>query len=367
MSTLNTRLQLSTTFKPKIWGREDLSPISSAPGDTDLPVSKKAEISAGVRKPGELIGEVWCTDDTSRFLNGAVAGLTLAEASERYGPALNGRAWQGKRFPLLAKYIFTSDWLSVQVHPNDEYARIHDPGNVGKCEMWYILQAEDKAEILVGVKPGISREALQAAFGKGTSRHLLMRHYPKAEEAIFVPPGTVHALGPGLVLFEVEQNSDLTYRLDDFGRAGLDGKPRPLHLAKGMDVIRQDLPPHDGLPRWEFQEPFGTRRYVTACRYFALEEIFLRKMAAFKSSPQRVEVYSVLKGEGRVENSGGWLGYRTGETWIIPPAAGAYRFVPLEGTRFLKFYVPDLVQDFRRPLAAHNVPPEDIEKIVFDL
>jgi len=138
-------------------------------------------------------------------------------------------------------------------------------------------------------------------------------------------------------------------------------------LAKGMDVIQEDLPPHCRLPRWEFQEPFGTRRYIAACRYFALEEIFLRKMATFKSSPQRVEVYSVLKGEGRVENAAGWLGYRTGEAWIIPPGAGAYRFVPQQGTRLLKFYVPDLEQDFRRPLAAHNVPKEDVEKVVFNI
>ena len=367
MSTLNTPLQLSTAFKPKIWGREDLSPIYTVPGETDPPASRKAGFAGSVVKPGELIGEVWATDDTSRFLNGPVAGLTLAEASEKYGPTLHGRAWSGTRFPLLAKYIFTSDWLSVQVHPDDEYARVHDPGNVGKCEMWYILQADAGAEILLAVKPGITKDRLKAAFEKGTSRELLVRHYPKTGEAIFVPPGTVHALGPGLVLFEVEQNSDLTYRLDDFGRVGLDGKPRPLHLAKGVDVIREDLPPHWGLPRWEFQESFGTRRYVAACRYFAVEEIFLRKMATFKSSPQRVEVYSVLKGEGRIENTAGWLGYRTGETWVIPPAAGAYRFVPQQATRLLKFYVPNLVQDFRRPLAAHNVPPEDVEKVVFDL
>jgi mannose-6-phosphate isomerase len=367
MSRLNTPLELSTAFKPKIWGREDLSPIYPTSGEADSPAARKAESSGGVSKPGERIGEVWLTDETSRFLNGPVAGLTLGEASEKYGPALNGQAWSGTRFPLLAKYIFTSEWLSVQVHPDDEYARVHDPGNVGKCEMWYILLAEANAELLLAVKPGVSKEALRAAFGKGTSKELLERHHAKAGEAVFIPPSTVHALGPGVVLFEVEQNSDLTYRLDDFGRVGLDGKPRPLHLAKGMDVIQEGLPPHCRLPVWEFQEPFGTRRYIMACRYFAVEEIFLRKMATFKSSPQRVEVYSILSGEGRVENTSGWLGYRTGETWIIPPAAGAYRFVPAPETRLLKFYVPDLVQDFRRPLAAHNVPPEQVERIVFDL
>jgi mannose-6-phosphate isomerase len=367
MSTLNIPLQLSTVTKPKIWGREDLAPIYPAQGENDLPVARKEEISRGTIKPGELIGEVWANDDTSRFLNGPVAGLTLAEASEKYGAELHGRAWEGTRFPLLAKYIFTSDWLSVQVHPDDDYARVHDPGNVGKCEMWYILQVDPNAEILVGVKPGVTREVLKAAFEKGKSKDLLIRHRPKAGEAVFLPPGTVHALGPGLVLFEVEQNSDLTYRLDDFGRLGLDGKLRPLHLSKGMDVIKEDLPPRCRLPRWEFEEPFGTRRYIVACRYFAAEGILLRKKASFKSSPQRVEVYSILQGEGRVENAAGWLGYRTGETWVIPPAAGAYRFVPLQTTHLLKYYVPNLVQDFSRPLAAHNIPPEDIEKVVFDV
>ena len=367
MSTLNIPLQLSTAFKPKIWGREDLSPIYSAPEETDSPVSRKAGISGGAGKRGELIGEVWAIDDTSRFLNGPVAGLTLGEASEKYGPTLHGRSWHGTRFPLLAKYIFTSDWLSVQVHPDDEYARVHDPGNVGKCEMWYILQADTNAEILLAIKPGVTKEALKAAFENGTSKQLLQPHRAKIGEAIFIPPGTVHALGPGLVLFEVEENSDLTYRLDDFGRVGLDGKSRRLHLAKGLEVIQEDLLPRWDLPRWEFPEPFGTRRYIVACRYFAVEEIFLRKMATFASSSERVEVYSVLEGEGRVENTAGWLGYRTGETWIIPPAAGAFRFVPQLETRFLKYYVPNLIEDFRRPLAARHIPPEQVEKVVFDL
>lgn len=366
MSALNSPLQLATALKPKIWGRDDLSPLYPPPGEDDLPSSRKAKIAGGLSKPGELIGEVWATDDTSRFLNGPVAGLTLAEASAQYGPELHGQAWPGARFPLLAKYIFTSDWLSVQVHPDDDYARLHDPGSLGKCEMWYIIEAAAGAEYLLAAKSGVTKEALRAAFQKGASKDLLERHHPKQGEAVFVPPGTLHALGPGLVLFEVEQNSDLTYRLDDFGRLGLDGKPRPLHLAKGLEVLQEDLPPRCRLPRWEFEESFGARRYVMACRYFALEELLLRKIATFKSSPERVEVYSVLRGEGRVENASGWLGYRTGETWIIPPAAGSYRFVPQRGTRLLKFYVPSLVKDFRRPLAARNVPPEMVEKIVFD-
>jgi mannose-6-phosphate isomerase len=349
MPTLDGPLQLSHIFKPKIWGRRDLSPLFSPPPGL----------------PG-AIGEVWITDDASRFLNGPVAGLTLAEASQKYGPELHGSGWQGRRFPILAKYIFTGDWLSVQVHPDDDYARAHDPGNVGKCEMWYIVRAERGAEILLGVKPGSTKEGLKAAFAAGTSRKLLRGFHPKAGEAIFVPPGSAHALGPGLVLFEVEENSDLTYRLDDYGRPGLDGQPRPLHLAKGLEVLRVDLPTYRDLPRLDFREPFGTRRYLLACRFFAVEELRVRKAAGFESSPERVEVFSVVAGEGRVENQAGWLAYRRGETWLIPPAAGRYRFIPGQETRLLKLYVPDLDQDFRRPLATRRAPAGRVNKIVFD-
>jgi mannose-6-phosphate isomerase len=360
MPLLDSPLQLSNIFKPKIWGRTNLAPLFNASGGQGA-----RGFALNPLGQGEQIGEVWITDDASCFLNGAVAGLKLAEASEKYGPELYGRAWKGRRFPLLAKYIFTSDWLSVQVHPDDGYARTHDRGNLGKCEMWYIIQADPHAQILLGLKPGATKEKLKAAFEQGRSKELLLGFRPEIDEAIFVPPGTVHALGPGLVLFELEQNSDLTYRLDDFGRLDLDGKPRTLHWAKGFDVMRLDLPNYHDLPRLEFREAYGTRRYVLASRFFALEEIRMEKTASFKSSPERVEVLSILEGEGRVENQAGWFAYRRGETWLIPPAAGLYRFVPRRKTRLLKFYVPDLDEDFRRPLARRRVRPKLVNQIVF--
>jgi mannose-6-phosphate isomerase len=369
MLTLDGPLQLSCVFKPKIWGRNDLSPLFPPAKRPHGP--RPASDGPGLRLPdpagpGELMGEVWITDDTSRFLNGPVAGMTLSEASEKYGPELNGRAWRGQRFPILAKYIFTSDWLSVQVHPDDEYARAHEPGDVGKCEMWYILHSDPGAEILLGLKPGVTKEQLKEAAERGKSKELLKSFRPKDGEAIYVPPGTVHALGPGVVLFEAEENCDLTYRLDDFGRVGLDGKPRPLHWEKGLEVIRPALPALRDLPRLEFREPYGARRYVLACRFFAVEELQLKRLGKFESSPEHVEVFSVLKGEGRVENRAGWLGYRRGGTWLIPPSAGQYRLVPAEDTSLLKFYVPDLERDFRRPLAQRWVRAAEMKGVVFE-
>jgi len=352
MSTFSSPIQVSNVFKPKIWGRRELAPLFI------MPDSSTAN--------SERIGEVWVTDDVSRFLNGSATGMTLAEASAKYGPELYGKAWPGPRFPLLAKYIFTSDWLSVQVHPDDAYAAVHDPGNVGKCEMWYFLKADPEAAILLGLKPGVVKGQLLQVFNDGISRDFLQSFRPEPEEAVFLPPGIVHALGPGLLLFEVEENSDLTYRLDDFGRPGLDGKPRPLHLEKGLDVIRPELPPMRDLPRLECKEKYGNRRFVLASRFFALEELSIHQPAIFQSSPERVEVLSIMAGQGRIENENGWMAYRPGDTWLIPPAANVYRFMPRVDTKLLKFYVPDLERDFREPLKRQGFPSEQIRQIVFE-
>jgi len=357
MSTFSGPIQLSNIYKPKIWGRRDLAPLFAMPSSRDGATGHFTQ---------QRIGEVWVTDDVSRFMNGPAAGMTLAEASQKYGPELHGKSWTGSRFPILAKYIFTSDWLSVQVHPDDAYAAVHDPGNAGKCEMWYFLSADPDAAILLGLKPGVTQQQLLPVFKNGTSRDLLQSFRPQPEEAVFLPPGIVHALGPGLLLFEVEENSDLTYRLDDFGRPGLDGKPRPLHLKKGMEVIRPDLPPLRDLPRLEFKEAYGARRFVLACRFFALEELSVRHLAPFRSSPERVEVFSITEGAGRIENEAGWLGYRPGDTWLIPPAAGLYRVVPRTSTKLLKFYVPDMDRDFREPLKRHGAASDKIRQIVFE-
>lgn len=368
MPKLDCPLLLSPVFKSKIWGRHNLAPLFSSEGSSGrrTPRRGRADQQPPGKGEGEPIGEVWLTDDAARFMNGPLAGVTLGEASRKYGPELHGPSWKNHRFPILAKYLFTGDWLSLQVHPDDEYARTHDPGNFGKREMWYIVRRDRGAQILLGLKPRISREALRDACEKGRSRKLLNCFTPKTGEVLFVPPGTVHALGPGLVLFEAEQNSDLTYRLDDFGRRGLDGKLRPLHWNKAVDVIRTELPASRNLPTLSFREPYGSRRYVLASPCFAVEELTLRKSACFEASPQRVEVLSSLAGKGRMETATGWLAYRTGETWIVPPGTWDYRLVPDGRTRILKFYVPDIEADFRRPLARRGVRAALVNKVIFN-
>jgi hypothetical protein len=133
-----------------------------------------------------------------------------------------------------------------------------------------------------------------------------------------------------------------------------------------LDVIRPELPPLRDLPRLEVREKYGLRRFVLASRFFALEELSIRRTASFCASPDRVEVLSVVEGEGRIENALGWLAYRTGETWLIPPGASLYRLVPGLDTRLLKFYVPDIEKDFCEPLQRRGTPATTIRQIVFD-
>jgi mannose-6-phosphate isomerase len=364
MRKLNTPLKLSPIFKPKIWGRSDLAPLFDGPSH-----EAEAGLSAGnspASDKNNLIGEAWITDDDSKFLSGPLAGMTLGEASAKFRSKLYGANWKGGRFPILAKYLFTSDWLSVQVHPDDGYARIHEPSNFGKCEMWYIIEARRESEILLGLKPNTTLEMLRSACEKGASQDLFYRFHPKAGEAVFVPPGTTHALGPGLVLFEAEQNSDLTYRLDDFGRLGLDGKPRPLHLEKGLAAAKPELPPHRNLPRVVARTAFGRRRYLVASRYFAVEELTIERVAHFKGASERAETLAILAGEGRVETASGWLGYRAGDTWLVPPAAEEYRLAPTEKTRLLKFYVPELDRDFRQGRSRRGFKAAELRRILFE-
>ncbi len=365
MPRLDSPLQLSPVFKPKIWGRRSLAPLY--PDQWTTRRGRTVSIRYPQRKglEDERIGEVWLTDDEAVFTNGALAGLHLAEACRRYGPELCGEGFADGRFPILAKFLFTSDWLSVQVHPDDDYARLNENGSLGKCEMWYIIQAESQAEILLGLKPGTTLQELGAAIDQNRCSQLLQRFSPHPREAVFIPPGTVHALGPGLTLFEAEENSDITYRLDDFGRMGQDGKPRPLHREKALQVTRPHHPPLRDLPQLELEESYGVRRFVLACSFFAVEEITLAKIAAFAGPRARVEAFTVVSGEGRVEISSGWYAYRTGDVWLIPPATPSFRLAPESPSRLLKFYVPNLDADFRKPLAARGIGSKDIERIVF--
>jgi mannose-6-phosphate isomerase len=366
MSTLDTPLLLAPDFKDKIWGREDLEPLY--PSDDMAEDAKPAGFPENSAGAGSLprIGEAWLTGEGATFLSGPVAGQTLGEVLRRQPQELCGSTWWGDQFPLLAKFLFTSDWLSMQVHPDDDYAARHEKSR-GKTEAWYIIECALDAEVALGLPPGTTREALETACRGAQSLELASRFVPKPSEIVFVPAGTLHALGPGLVLFEVSETSDVTYRLDDYARLDDRGRPRPLHLERGLETTRLDAPAQRGLSGIEVPEPFGSRRWAVACRYFAVEELTVRTAASFPAAAGRVECLAVIRGGGRVEIPAGWLAYRPGQTWLVPAGCRPFRLMPESPSRLLRFYVPDLDRDFREPLAARGASAEMISGVVFDV
>lgn len=185
----------------------------------------------------EPYGEAWEMHDTAKVENGALAGRTLGELLGEFGAALIGKLSDpAEGMPLLVKLLDASDWLSVQVHPNDAQAGELEGQPRGKTEAWYVIAAEPGAKLVIGVKTDATGELVADAIRANTLEDLLVYAEVTAGDVLFIPAGTIHALGPGVLVYEIQQSSDTTYRLYDWGRVGLDGKPRDLHIDKSLKV-----------------------------------------------------------------------------------------------------------------------------------
>lgn len=206
---------------------------------------RKLDTLLGIKLPtDEPYGEAWEVHDTAQIVNGALAGRTLGELLPLYGRDILGPSNDpGLGVPLLLKFLDAAEWLSVQVHPNDAQARELENEPRGKAEAWYILAADPGAKLVIGVQPGTTREQMAQAIRENRLETLLVYAEVEAGDVLFNTPGTIHALGPGIVIYEIQQSSDTTYRLYDWGRMGLDGKPRPLHIEKSLAVARTETLP----------------------------------------------------------------------------------------------------------------------------
>ena len=208
--------RLTPTFSPRVWGKQSLAPWYSETGTT------------------ELVGEAWLTGPEAVVSSGPMLGRTLQEAVAEEARTLLGTAAAengASEFPLLVKILFPNDKLSVQVHPDDLQAQaIGQPR--GKTECWYVLEAEPGAAVALGLTNGVTLDAVRSAIGDGTLEALLTMVPVSVGDMVFVDAGTVHAIGPGVVLLETQQTSDTTYRMFDYGR------PRPLHVEQGLGVTK---------------------------------------------------------------------------------------------------------------------------------
>ncbi len=248
------------------------------------------------------------TGTECRFATGPFAGQKLGEV----WPTLPV-AWTGTKisasdssFPLLVKFIFAEEKLSVQVHPDDDFAARHEQtaGGRGKTEMWYAIRARPGAEVLAGLKPSVTRELFKRAIEDGSAEDCL-QHVPlRAGEAIFVPAGTAHTIGAGLVLCEVQEYSDLTYRVFDYNRRDAQGRSRELHIEKALQVMRFGEQRGGKIEPVRILRGDVTETFFVACRYFAVEKWEFAKPIPAASSPEHFDLLTFLEGRGAIRWGG---------------------------------------------------------------
>ena len=310
-------------FDPRPWGARDLSPIYPN------------------RRFEEKIGEAWLTGDDCKIANGPLSGQTLAQISEKYQRELVGDAARdARRFPLLLKFLFPHEKLSVQVHPDDEQARrVGQPS--GKTECWYVAHAKLGAQIALGLKPGVTVAQLEQAIHEKRAEEVLNWLNVHTGDMIYVAAGTVHTLGPGSVIVETQQQSDTTYRLYDYGR------PRELHLKDGLAAVKLKVASGKVLRPAPAQVPGGSNRCapLVSAPYFVVDMFEMKDAQELNTRDEAgrssVQILVAVEGCGVVEAAGTEpVTVAMGDAVVVPASAGTFTVRPQWTLEFLRARVP---------------------------
>jgi mannose-6-phosphate isomerase len=316
-------LLMQPAFDPRPWGSQDLSPIYP---------NHRFE---------QKIGEAWLTGDACKVANGPWSGRSLTELSSLFGRELVGEAAPDpNHFPLLLKFLFPREKLSVQVHPDDEAARrVGQPW--GKTECWYVAHAQPGAQIALGLKPGVTTAEFEQAIHQQRAEELLNWISISAGEMIYIAGGTVHTLGPGSVLVETQQQSDTTYRLYDYGR------PRELHLKEGIAAVKERVA-SGKVVRSQPAAMDGTRNHRTpliAAPHFIVDLLELEEPQDFVTAEEEdknsTQILVAVEGCGVVEAPGTQpVALAKGDAVVVPASLGEFRVRPQWRVELLKAYVP---------------------------
>lgn len=365
------------TFSPRPWGARSLSPL----------FPEKSNLA-------DPIGEAWMTGNESRFVDGPFAGRTLGEV----WPAMSAE-WAGTdadrnaAFPLLVKFIFAEEKLSVQVHPNDSYAALHENGGRGKTEMWYILRAAPGAEVLAGLHPEVTRDSFRRMIENGTAENALVHVPLRAGDAVFVPAGTAHTIGAGLMLCEIQEQSDTTYRVYDYNRRDAQGRSRELHVEKALEVMRFGKQEGGKLQPARVEQYGVAKTFFIACNHFATEKWEFARAARATTSPAHFELMIFIGGEGEIRWPVGAaaapaassgispvtaaaissanaaksqsIRYAPAQAWILPAALGAYEIAASSPTSLLRTWVPANLSEAANYLAAQGVAESDRSRLIY--
>jgi mannose-6-phosphate isomerase len=287
--------------------------------------------------------------DQSRVAIGPLAGMTLHDLVDRFGSRLLGPQAVGDRFPLLFKFLDCQRNLSVQVHPDDQQAASLSPPDTGKTEAWVVLDARPGSRIYAGIKRGFDRQALAHEVARGTIERCLHAFEPREGDCVFVPAGTVHALGAGLLVAEIQQSSDTTFRLFDWNRVGPDGHPRPLHVDQSLRTIDFDTGPISPQTPRQTDRPFVER--LVHCDHFVMDRWLVdspqplsRPDQVMPSRPGQAASFhllAVLAGSVEVEKDAASRPLTPGQTLLVPAEIVDSAIVrPIEPSTLLDIYLP---------------------------
>ena len=277
----------------------------------------------GMQADADTVGEAWMLSvrkkEMSVIQNGDFAGKTMQEYLDVCGPAVIGTAYEGGDFPLLVKLIDACDKLSVQVHPNDDYAASVE-NDRGKTEMWYIVEADEGAEIIYGLKDGMTAEEFRTAVREGKLADT-MHHCPvHAGETYFIPSGMLHAIGAGILIAEIQQNCDLTYRVYDYERRGADGSLRELHVDKALDVTVPFT--EDEVNAIRYEAGAADANTLVHCRYFKTDKLTVNRAIDIPVDERSFAFLLCLDGEGTVTAGGMTCPVARADGYYLPAGVG---------------------------------------------
>lgn len=294
-------LKFDNLYVEKIWGGRKLEKFRQ-----NLPKGK--------------IGESWDVFSSqlksNKVINGKFEGMTLESLIKQHKDKLIGKKIDAEKFPLLVKIIDANQDLSVQVHPDDKYA-IKNEDSLGKTELWYVLEAEDDAQIVVGKKNSCSKEEFLDKIGTKDVEDCLQKVNVSAGDVYFIESGLIHAIGEGIMLVEIQQNSDITYRVYDYDRN------RDIHIEEAKQVINFKLKGEKRFGNTEKNNGNEITKYVSN-KYFSIEKIHISNKYKDKSDEERFYIYTCVSGKGKIQKNNRVEEINYGDSILIPASMGNY-------------------------------------------
>jgi mannose-6-phosphate isomerase len=340
---------LDPKLTTQVWGGDELVKIYGKHGD-----------------PSARLGESWECWDADPVLNGSLKGSTVADLRGKLGAELLGDLDPAQIFPVLTKIITAHDWLSVQVHPDDAYAQRVEHQPFGKTECWYVLDAQPDAQIVYGWTRATSRAEYEQRVADGSLGELLRKISVKTGDSVYIPHGLVHAIGPGVTIFETQQASDLTYRMFDYNRVGLDGKPRELHVQKAADVLNYAASTGGALAQIAYNFEGLDRTALIADDHFVVERVIAPSEPATMTTNGRPLILMTLDARMEVGSDGAAAVLPCYQTALVAARSQwcTVRAVDCERAPFMFVTPPESKTVLTARLVAAGVTQERIDAFI---